>query len=116
MLHVMLAGVYVFLTSVTLLVQLAGPELSLLGVGVLTLVGAWAGASSTLRTQESLFAAAAGVGSLLLLALRGTAFNYWMNVWIIVVMVPLSLGVWAVVAWRRASEEAQEAHPLRATH
>ena len=53
---------------------------------------------------------------MLLLALRGNAFNYWMNVWIIVVMVPLSLGVWAVVAWRRASEEAQEAHPLRATH
>ena len=50
MLHVMLAGVYVFLTSVTLLVQLAGPELSLLGVGLLTLLGAWAGASSTLRT------------------------------------------------------------------
>ncbi len=116
MLHVMLAGVYVFLTSVTLLVQLAGPELSLLGVGVLTLLGAWAGASSTLRTHESLFAAAAGVGLLLLLALRGNAFNYWMNVWIIVVMVPLSLGVWAVVAWRRASEEAPEAHSLRATH
>ncbi len=58
MLHVMLAWVYVFLTSLTLLVQLAGPELSLLGVGLLTLV----------------------------------------------------------VAWRRASEEAEETHELRATH
>ena len=116
MLHVMLAGVYVFLTSLTLLVQLAGPELSILGVGVLTLLGAWAGASSTLRTKESLSAAAAGVGLMLLLALRGNAFSTWMNVWIIMVMVPLSLTVWAVVAWRRASEEAEEAHTLRATH
>lgn len=115
MLHVMLAGVYVFLTSLTLLVQLAGP-VSFVGVAVLTLLGAWAGASSTLRTKESLFAAAAGVGLLLLLALRGTAFSSWMNVWITTVMVPLSLSVWAVVAWRRASEEAEEAHTLRATH
>ena len=116
MLHVMLAGVYVFLTSLTLLVQLAAPELSLVGVGVLTLLGAWAGASSTLRTKESLYAAAAGVGLMLLLALRGNAFSTWMNVWITVVMVPLSLSVWAVVAWRRTSEEAEEAHELRATH
>ena len=112
----MLAGVYVLFTSLTLLVQLAGPELSFLGVAVLTLLGAWAGASSTLRTKESLSAAAAGVGLMLLLALRGNAFSSWMNVWITVVMVPLALCVWAVVAWRRASEEAEEAHTLRATH
>lgn len=116
MLHVMLAGVHVFLTSLTLLVQLAGNDSSLLGAGVLTLLGAWAGASSTLRTRESLSAAAAGVGLMMLLALRGSAFSTWMNVWILGVMVPLSLGVWAVVAWRRASEEAEEAQPLRATH
>jgi hypothetical protein len=105
LLHVMLAGVYVFLTSVTLLFQLASSNVTLTGTGVLTLVGAWAGASSTLRTKESLYLAAGGVALLLLLALRGTAFNFYVNVWILLVMVPLSICVWAVVAWRRWSDE-----------
>lgn len=60
MLHVVLAGVYLFFTSVTLLVQLGTSNLTFLGAGVLMLTGAWAGASSTLRTKESLYAAAAG--------------------------------------------------------
>ena len=117
LLHVMLAGVYVFLTSVTLLVQLTSSDLTLMGGGVLTLLGAWAGASSTLRTKESLYAAAAGVGLLLLLALRGYTYNLVVTFWILVVMVPLSLTLWLVVAWRRWSEVAEEeAHTLRATH
>lgn len=115
LLHVMLAGVYVFLTSVTLLMQLTSSDLTLMGGGVLTLLGAWAGASSTLRTKESLYAAAAGVGLLLLLALRGHTYNLVVTFWILVVMVPLSLTLWLVVAWRRWSDEAEEAQPLRAT-
>src|SRR4051812_31735390 len=114
--HVLLAGVYVFLTSLTLLVQLASSDLTLTGLALLTLLGAWAGASSTLRTAESLYAAAAGVGTLLLLTLRGGSFNSFVNLWILFAMIPLATAVWLVVAWRRWSDEAPRPQTLRATH
>ena len=116
LLHVALAGVHVFLTSLTLLFQLASSGVTMTGLGALTLVGAWAGASSTLRSKESLYAAAAGVALLMLLALRGAAFNFFVNVWILIVMVPLSISVWAVVAWRRWSDEVEAPESLRVTH
>jgi hypothetical protein len=113
--HVALAGVYVFLTSLTLLVQLSSSDVTLTGLGVLTLVGAWAGASSTLRTKESLVAAGGGVAMLTLLALRGQAFNFYVNLWIGFVMVPLALALLMVVAWRRFSDD-DEVQTLPATH
>ena len=105
LLHVLLAGVHVFLTSLTLLMQLGSAEPTLHGIAMLVLLGAWAGASSTLRTRQSLSAAAAGIGLLLLLALQGGSFNFFVNLWIVVVMVPLSISVWAIVAWRFWAEE-----------
>lgn len=116
LIHVLLAGVYVFLTSLTLLVQLGSSELTVTGLAVLTLLGAWAGASSTLRTRESLYAAGAGVSLLLLLAIRGGAFNVFVNLWILFGMVPLAASVWLVVAWRRWADGADEPQTLRATH
>ena len=113
LLHVLFAGTYVFLTSVTLLVQLASTGVTFLGVAVLTLLGAWAGASSTLRTQKSLVAAAVGVLLLLALALRGQ-FNFYLNLWVAAVMVPIAATVWLLVAWRRWSDEAP--HTLPQTH
>ena len=115
LLHVALAGVYVFLTSLTLLVQLASSDASVMGMGILTLMGAWAGASSTLRTRESLIAAGAGVGLLTLLALRGHAFNFYVNLWVGVVMVPLAVMLLLIVAWRRISDD-EEVQTLPATH
>jgi hypothetical protein len=115
LLHVLFAGLHVFLTSVTLLVQWGSTGLTFAGVAVLTLLGAWAGASSTLRTKQSLLAAAFGVFLLLALALRGQ-FNFYLNLWVAVVMVPLSALVWLVVAWRHWSDDPEEPHTLRATH
>ena len=107
---------HVFLTSLTLLVQLGSVDTTVTGIGLLVLLGAWAGASSTLRTRQSLSAAAAGVGVLLLLALHGGSFNFVVNLWIAAVMVPLSICVWTLVAWRFWAEEPAHAHTLRATH
>ena len=99
-LHVFFAGLHVFFTAVALLLQLSAPGLTLMGLGLLLLLGGWAGASSTLRTQESLTAAAAGIGLLFALGLRGDSFSFEVNVWVLAVMVPLSSALWAVVAWR----------------
>ena len=107
LLHVLFAGTYVFLTSVTLLVQLASTGVTFTGVAVLTLLGAWAGASSTLRTKQSLVAAAVGVFLLLALAFRGQ-FNFFLNLWVAAVMVPLSALVWLIVAWRRWADDPEE--------
>ena len=115
-LHVLLAGTYVFFTSVTLLVQWASSDCTLAGVILVTLLGAWAGASSTLRTKQSLVVAAAGVALMLLLALTGRAFNFYVNLWVLLVMVPLCTSLWLVVAWRRSSDDPPAAHTLRATH
>lgn len=115
LLHVALAGTYVFLTSLTLLVQLASSDASVTGMGVLTLMGAWAGASSTLRTKESLIGAGGGVALLTLLAMRGHSFNFYVNLWIGVVMVPLAIALLMIVAWRRFSDD-EEAQTLPATH
>ena len=104
LIHVLLAGTHVFLTSLTLLVQWSSSDFTWTGMALLLLLGAWSGASSTLRTRESLVAAGAGIGVLLLLALHGQAFNFYVNVWVLLVMVPLSLAVWLIVAWRLASE------------
>ena len=106
LLHVLFAGTYVFLTSVTLPVQLASTDLTFAGMTVLTLLGAWAGASSTLRTAQSLGASAAGVFLLLALALRGQ-FNFHLNFWVAVVMVPLCATVWLIVAWRRWADDPE---------
>lgn len=111
-LHVLLAGLYVFLTALTVMAQWSSSDGTLVGMVVLTLVGAWAGASSMLRTLPSLVAAGAGIGALTLLALAGGVFNHSLGLFILVVMVPLALGLFAVVAWR-ASVETNE--PPRAT-
>ncbi len=116
LIHVLFAGVYVFLTSLTLLVQLASSDLTITGLALLTLLGAWAGASSTLRTRESLYGSAAGIGLLLLLAVRGGTFNVFVNLWILFFMVPLAATVWLVVAWRRWADEPEAGQTLRATH
>jgi hypothetical protein len=115
LLHVALAGVYVFLTSLTLLVQLASSNVTVTGLGVLTLVGAWAGASSTLRTKESLLAAAGAIAALLALTLRGPWFNFYLTWWIAYAMVPLASTLWLLVAWRRFSDD-EEDQTLPATH
>lgn len=114
-LHVALAGVYVFLTSITLLVQLASSNETVAGLVVLTLVGAWAGASSMLRTTWSLVAAGGGVALLTLFALSGIAFNFYVNLWIGLVMVPLAIVLLLLVAWRRFSVD-EEVQTLPATH
>ena len=111
-LHVLLAGVYVFLTALMVPAQWSDSAGSLTGVVVLTLVGAWAGASSMLRTMPSLIAAGAGIVAMLVLALAGNVFNHYLGLFILVVMVPLALSLWGVVAWR-ASAETNE--PPRAT-
>ena len=110
-LHVLLAGLYVFLTSLMVPAQWSSDG-SFAGVVVLTLVGAWAGASSMLRTMPTLIAAGAGIGAMFLFALAGGVFNHYLGLFILVVMVPLALSLWAVVAWR-ASAETNE--PPRAT-
>lgn len=115
LMHVGLAGVYVCLTSLTLLAQLSSTNVTFTGLGLLTLVGAWAGASSTLRTKESLFAAAGGIALLMLLTLRGAWFNFYLNWWIGLVMVPLAMFLWLIVAWRRFSDDEQ-VQTLPATH
>ena len=99
-LHILFAGLHVFFTALALLLQISGPGLTVMGVGLLLLLGAWAGASSMLRTKQSLISAAAGIGLLFALALRGDSFSFEVNVWVLAVMVPLSLALWAVVAWR----------------
>jgi hypothetical protein len=96
-------------------VQLSSSDVSVMGLGVLTLVGAWAGASSTLRTRESLIAAGGGVALLTLLALRGQAFNFYVNLWVGLVMVPLAIALLMIVAWRRFSDD-DEVQTLPATH
>ena len=121
LIHVLLAGVYVFLTSLTLLVQLASSDRTFAGLAVLTLLGAWAGASSTLRSRQSLYAAGAGVVLLLLFGISGGVFNVYVNLWVLFGMVPLAASLWLVVAWRRwsddtASKSAEGPHTLRATH
>lgn len=115
LLHVALAGVYVFLTSLTLLVQLASTGTTYTGMAVLTLVGAWAGASSTLRTKESLVGAAGAIALLLALTLRGPWFNFYLTWWIGYAMVPLASLLWLLVAWRRSSDD-DEVQTLPATH
>ncbi|MDP1829093.1 MAG: hypothetical protein Q8L48_37870 [Archangium sp.] len=115
LLHILLGGVHVFLTSLTLLVQLASTGTTFTGVATLTLLGAWAGASSTLRTKQSLITAAVGIALLLLLAVRGQ-FNFYLNLWVAAVMVPLSALLWLLVAWRRWGDDGDPAHTLRATH
>lgn len=115
LLHILLGGLHVFLTSLTLLVQLASTGTTFGGVATLLLIGAWAGASSTLRTKHSLVTAAAGIALLLLLAMRGQ-FNFYLNLWVAVVMVPLSALLWLIVAWRRWCDDCDQTHTLRATH
>ena len=113
MLHVLLAGVYVFLTSLTLLVQSMSAARTVGGGVLLLLLGAWAGASATLRSLPSLMAAGAGVSLLFLLAVSGGAFSFSVNFWVLTVMVPLAAGLWAVVAWRRFSESPGVSRSLR---
>lgn len=103
--HVVLAGVYVFLTSVTLLVQLAASG-SGVGLALVLLLGAWAGASATLRTKASLSLAALGAVALALLAHGGQAFAPPVALWVQLVLVPLVGLLWAVVAWRRWVDDA----------
>lgn len=113
LLHVVLAGVYVFLTSVTVLAQLGSSNLTWSGLSVLVLLGAWAGASSTLRTATSLVAAAVGVTLQLAFAASGHFFNPYVGFWVLVVMTPLAFSLVGLVAWRRWADDA--AHPAR-TH
>lgn len=112
-LHVLLAGLYVFLTGLTLLLQLESSDLSLAGMVVLTLMGAWAGASAVLRSLPSLIAAGAGIGALALLALSGGLFNHYLRLFVLVVLVPLALVLWGVVAWRAAAETTPPAAGLK---
>ena len=114
-LHVILAGVYVFLTSLTLLVEATSSARTAAG-GLVLLLGAWAGASSTLRSLPSLLAAGAGIVLLFLLAVRGGSFSFDVNLWVLTVMGPLAAGLWTVVAWRRLCESPARVHTFRATH
>jgi hypothetical protein len=52
---------------------------------------------------------------LTLLALGGRAFNFYVSLWIGLVMVPLAMMLLAVVAWRRFSDD-DDVQTLPATH
>ncbi|MGV3625370.1 MAG: hypothetical protein ACO1OB_31455 [Archangium sp.] len=102
--HVALAGLYVFLTSVTVLAQLTAEE-SVVGLALTGLMGAWAGASATLRTRGSLILAAVGAATLALLSIFPGAMHDGLRFWVGAVMAPLAMLVWVVVVWRRATDE-----------
>lgn len=106
LLHVMLSGVYVFLTSVTVLAQLTSSDLSWSGMSVLVLLGAWAGASSTLRTTTSLATAAVGATLQLALAASGHFFNHFVGLWVALIMTPLAFSLIGLVGWRKWADDA----------
>lgn len=102
--HVLLAGLYVFLSSVTVLAQLLADD-SVVGLAVTGLMGAWAGASATLRTRGSLVLAALGAALLALLSVVPGAMHGALQVWVGGVLAPLAMVLWALVVWRRARDE-----------
>lgn len=102
--HVLLAGLYVFLSSVTLLAQLLADD-SVVGLAVTGLMGAWAGASATLRTRGSLVLAALGAALLALLSVVPGVMHGALQVWVGGVLAPLAMVLWALVVWRRARDE-----------
>ena len=102
--HVLVAGLYVFLTSLTVLAQLVNEE-SLPGLALTGLMGAWAGASATLRTRGSLILSAFGALALALLSIFPGAMHDALRMWVGTVMAPLAMVVWVVVVWRRATDE-----------
>lgn len=102
--HVLVASVYVFLTSVTVLAQLIAED-SLVGLVLTGLMGAWAGASATLRTRGSLVLAAVGAAGLAVLSLLPGVMHDALRLWVGSVMAPLAMLVWLVVVWRRATDE-----------
>lgn len=102
--HVMVASLYVFLTSLTVLAQLVNEE-SMAGLALTGLMGAWAGASATLRTRGSLVLAALGAAALALLSIFPGAMHDSLRLWVGAVMAPLAMVVWVVVVWRRATDE-----------
>lgn len=97
--HVLVASLYVFLTSVTVLAQLLAED-SAVGVFVTALMGAWAGASATLRTKGSVVLAAIGAASLALLAVVPGVLHESLRPWVGGVMAPLAMVLWVVVVWR----------------
>ncbi len=102
--HVLLAGLYVFLSSVTVLAQLLADD-SVVGLAVTGLMGAWAGASATLRTRGSLVLAALGAALLALLSVVPGVMHGALQVWVGGVLAPLAMVLWALVVWRRARDE-----------
>ena len=105
--HVLLAGLYVFLSSVTVLAQLLADD-SVVGLavtGLTGLMGAWAGASATLRTRGSLVLAALGAALLALLSVVPGVMHGALQVWVGGVLAPLAMVLWALVVWRRARDE-----------
>lgn len=103
--HVAVASLYVFLTSVTVLAQLVAED-PLPGLVLTGLMGAWAGASATLRTRGSLVLAAVGAALLAVSSALPGVMHDALRVWVGAVMAPLAMVVWAVVVWRRATDEA----------
>lgn len=102
--HVLLAGLYVFLSSVTVLAQLLADD-SVVGLAVTGLMGAWAGASATLRTRGSLVLAVLGAALLALLSVVPGVMHGALQVWVGGVLAPLAMVLWALVVWRRARDE-----------
>ncbi|MFZ5446611.1 MAG: hypothetical protein ACOZQL_41875 [Myxococcota bacterium] len=109
--HVTLAGVYVFLTSLTVLMQLLSGG-SWLGLFALLVVGGWAGASATLRTRGSLVFAGLAISGLFVLAKSSWCFATFVAFWVLLALVPLSLLLWVLVAWRHGVDDLTlEAQP-----
>ncbi len=104
--HVLVASLYVFLTSVTVLAQLVA-EGSVVGVVIIGLMGAWAGASATLRTKGSVVLAAIGAASLAVVAAVPGALSASLRPWVGGVLAPLAMLLWVVVVWRLNSVETQ---------
>ena len=109
-LHILLAGLYVFLSALTVMAEWGGDG-TIVGIVVLILVAAWAGASSMVRTLPSLIAAGAGIGALGLLSFAGDVFNHYLGLFVLVVLVPLGLSLLAVVTWRASAERNQGSGP-----
>jgi|GEM_PF-4123089 hypothetical protein len=105
LLHITLAGLTVFVSALTAVVQLENSELSVLGLVLVVLLGAWAGASSMLRTWGSLMGAGVAATTLLVLALDGRSFNHYVNLFLIAMYLPLVMSLWAVVAWRHGADD-----------